>query len=156
MPKSSNVSYWYSPAGTRTIRAAIAMAYSLGGNMFIPWDNYLPVPAALYTPKTGRYYGAPADYADLFSFIRGGAKPLLERDEELAELVRVVRAKRSHVHLELRRRDLAQQAAEAAAFRRVLRPRRLQRHELEHHAPDSPHVRRARVRLAAAHLGRHV
>ena len=84
MPKSSNVSYWYSPAGTRTIRAAIAMAYSLGGNMFIPWDNYLPVPAAAYTPKTGRYYGAPADYADLFSFIRGGAKPLLERDEELA------------------------------------------------------------------------
>jgi hypothetical protein len=84
MPKSSNVSYWYSPAGTRTIRAAIAMAYSLGGNMFIPWDIYLPVPAADYTPKTGRYYGAPVHYADLFSFIRGGAKPLLERDDELA------------------------------------------------------------------------
>lgn len=84
MPKSSNVSYWYSPDGTRTIRATIAMAYSLGGNMFIPWDIYLPVPAANYTPKTGRYYGKPVDYVDLFSFIRGGAKTLLERDDELA------------------------------------------------------------------------
>ena len=60
MPKSSNASYWYSASGTRTIRAAVAIAYALGANMFTPWDIYLPVSAAEYTDKTGRYYGMHA------------------------------------------------------------------------------------------------
>ena len=78
MPKSSNASYWYTSEGTTTVRAAIALAYALGGNMFTPWDIYLPVPAAEYTEKTGRYYGQPEQYVDLFAFVRGGAKALLE------------------------------------------------------------------------------
>ena len=85
MPKSSNASYWYTSDGTTTVRAAIALAYALGGNMFTPWDIYLPVPAAEYTEKTGRYYGQPEQYVDLFAFVRGGAKALLEEGEELAK-----------------------------------------------------------------------
>jgi hypothetical protein len=85
MPKSANASYWYSAEGTTTIRAAIAMSYALGSNMFTPWDIYLPVPVATYNDKTGRYYGNPGDYADLFSFVRGVAQDMLEEGADLAK-----------------------------------------------------------------------
>jgi hypothetical protein len=59
-------------------RKVIAQAYSLGGLCKAPWDLFLQT-----TDGRGRYFGDPADYADLYGFIRGMA-PYLEGFEEAA------------------------------------------------------------------------
>eukprot|EP00750_Incisomonas_marina_P020906 INCI4111.10.p2 GENE.INCI4111.10~~INCI4111.10.p2 ORF type:complete len:465 (+),score=82.68 INCI4111.10:132-1526(+) len=68
MPKAGVIQ---EPQDVPTIRAAIAYAYALGGNMLVPWDIYLPTPQAL------RYFGDADEYADLFAFIRSNG-PVLD------------------------------------------------------------------------------
>jgi hypothetical protein len=63
MPKWNNATFAYLPQGIANIRWAIAYAYSSGGNMLAPWDNYLP-------SSTERFYGDRAQFGDLFAFIR--------------------------------------------------------------------------------------
>ncbi len=48
-------------------RQTIATVYAVGGHIEMPWDTYLP------TPDARRYFGNPADYADLTAFVRGMA-----------------------------------------------------------------------------------
>lgn len=64
MPKASD---WEQRADLvlRT-RRTIAMAYACGGHCMVPWDTYMPGNAP-------RYFGAPADYADLYGFVRASA-----------------------------------------------------------------------------------
>ena len=50
-------------AWCRLTRQTIAMAYACGGHCMVPWDVYMPADAP-------RYFGTPAQYADLFAFIR--------------------------------------------------------------------------------------
>jgi hypothetical protein len=72
MPKSKNATEDGSETFVRLVRRSVAQSYALGGNMMVPWDIYLPTPAAL------RYYGDPSQYADLFEFIREQADMLEE------------------------------------------------------------------------------
>ncbi len=51
-------------------RQVIATAYSMGGNIMVPWDTYLRS-----TPEgSERYFGKPEEYADLYGFVRNNAK----------------------------------------------------------------------------------
>ena len=77
--------------------------------------------------------------------------------EERAEARRVAAAHAGRVDPPAR--DLAHQAVHPAARRLRVElgdPRRAHRHQLVEHAAERPHVGGARVRLALAHLGRHV
>ncbi|TVS14834.1 MAG: hypothetical protein EA424_18130 [Planctomycetaceae bacterium] len=51
----------------RHTRQTLATAYATGGHIEMPWDTYLP------TPDAQRYFGDPANYADLTAFVRGMA-----------------------------------------------------------------------------------
>ncbi len=55
------------PDWIRHTRQTIATMYAVGGHIEMPWDTYLP------TPDAQRYFGNPADYADLTAFVRGMA-----------------------------------------------------------------------------------
>ncbi len=55
------------PDWIRHTRQTIATMYAVGGHIEMPWDTYLP------TPDAQRYFGNPADYADLTTFVRGMA-----------------------------------------------------------------------------------
>lgn len=46
------------------IRQSIAAVYAVGSHIEMPWDTYLP------TPDAQRFFGEPADYADLTGFVR--------------------------------------------------------------------------------------
>ncbi len=56
-------------AWERRTRQTIATAYACGGLCMVPWDVYMPRDAP-------RYFGTPAQYADLFGFVRANAKHL--------------------------------------------------------------------------------
>lgn len=58
------------PEWIRHTRQTIATVYAVGGHIEMPWDTYLP------TPDAQRYFGDPADYADLTAFVRGMAENL--------------------------------------------------------------------------------
>ncbi len=60
----------------RRTRQTIATAYACGGFCMVPWDVYMPNNAP-------RYFGTPAQYADLFGFVRANAK-VLEGYEDAA------------------------------------------------------------------------
>lgn len=49
------------------IRQSIAAVYAVGSHIEMPWDTYLP------TPDAQRFFGDPADYADLTGFVRAMA-----------------------------------------------------------------------------------
>ena len=70
MPKSKNLTVDASGEFVRLIRRSIAQSYALGSNMFVPWDIYLP------TPRAARYFGAPSQFQDIFSFVREHASLL--------------------------------------------------------------------------------
>ncbi len=55
------------PRNVQTMRAAIAATYAMGQLMLVPWDMYMGSDARGPRP---RYYGKPAEYADLYHFIR--------------------------------------------------------------------------------------
>ena len=50
-------------------RQAIATTYACGGHCMVPWDVYMPSDAP-------RYFGTPAQYADLYGFIRANSRYL--------------------------------------------------------------------------------
>ena len=54
----------------RTIRQSIATAYATGMHMEAPWDTYLP------TPDAARFFGDPADFADLYAMVRAASRYL--------------------------------------------------------------------------------
>ncbi len=56
-----------SPQWVLHTRQTLATMYAVGGHMQMPWDTYLPLPEA------GRFFGDPADYADLSAFIHAMA-----------------------------------------------------------------------------------
>ena len=73
MPKFHNFTVAHSAAGVQKIRWTIAYAYSIGGNVLAPWDNYLPdTGQGQYYGNmfTGRYYGNSSLFDDLYTFIR--------------------------------------------------------------------------------------
>lgn len=45
-------------------RRTIALSYACGSHVIVPWDVYMPGPAA------PRYFGKPEDYADLYGLVR--------------------------------------------------------------------------------------
>ena len=47
-------------------RQAIALTYAAGGHLIVPWDVYIG--------NSPRYFGTPAQYADLYGFVRANAK----------------------------------------------------------------------------------
>ncbi|MDA0989493.1 MAG: hypothetical protein O3A51_01920 [Verrucomicrobia bacterium] len=51
------------------VRRAIALAYGMGHRMLIPWDVW-PGPKPETFSGEWRWYGTPADYGDLFDFVR--------------------------------------------------------------------------------------
>ncbi|NDY93241.1 hypothetical protein G3A44_18770, partial [Ideonella sp. TBM-1] len=55
------------PRDLATNRQAIAMLYALGANPVVPWDVYVGVDGQ---GQAQRFFGAPADYADLYHFAR--------------------------------------------------------------------------------------
>lgn len=57
-------------------RRTIATAYACGGLCMVPWDVYMPHDAP-------RYFGKPAEYADLYAFIHA-CKGILNGYEEVA------------------------------------------------------------------------
>ncbi len=57
---------------TRLKRQVIATSYAVGGLSRVPWDIFQQT-----ADGRGRYFGEPADYADLYGFVRGMA-PYLE------------------------------------------------------------------------------
>ncbi len=59
-------------------RRFIASAYAMGSNVIVPWDVF----TGLDSP---RFYGTPAQFADLYGFIRASA-PLLDGYEEACVL----------------------------------------------------------------------
>ena len=64
MPKSTQ---WETTPGLEArTRRTIAMAYACGGHCMVPWDTYMP-------GDTPRYFGIPAQYADLYGFIHANA-----------------------------------------------------------------------------------
>lgn len=67
------------PEWIRRVRQTIATTYALGMHIEAPWDTYLPILGE--TPA--RYFGKPADYADLFALVRASAS-LLDGYEEAA------------------------------------------------------------------------
>lgn len=50
------------PSGLSKNRSAIATLYALGAVPLVPWD--------IFVPNSSRYFGTPAEYADLFKFVR--------------------------------------------------------------------------------------
>jgi hypothetical protein len=64
MPKKSN--YDNPEEWQQRTRRTIAMSYACGGQCMVPWDVYMPGDAP-------RYFGQPAQYADLFGFIRAAS-----------------------------------------------------------------------------------
>lgn len=57
------------PEWIARIRQTIATSYALGMHIEAPWDTYLPILGE--TPA--RFFGNPADYADLFALVRARA-----------------------------------------------------------------------------------
>ncbi len=51
------------------VRRAIALAYAMGHRMLIPWDVW-PGPQPQGFKGYWRWYGTPAEYGDLYSFVR--------------------------------------------------------------------------------------
>jgi hypothetical protein len=70
MPKEASIS----PSDVLLTRAAVAQSYSLGANMLVPWDIYLP------TPNASRFFGSQAQFGDLFAFVRAQADLLEAAD----------------------------------------------------------------------------
>ncbi|MDY0169687.1 MAG: hypothetical protein RBS80_24300 [Thermoguttaceae bacterium] len=66
------------PDWIRHTRQTIATVYAVGGHIEMPWDTYLP------TPDARRYFGNPADYADLTAFVRGMAVYLESYEDSFA------------------------------------------------------------------------
>jgi hypothetical protein len=66
-------------------RTAIAHLYALGATPLVPWDTYDGNDAQ---SRPQRFFGAPADYADLFRFVR--AHPDLHQGLEVSPTVGVV------------------------------------------------------------------
>ena len=59
------------------IRQTIAAVYAVGSHIEMPWDTYLP------TPDAQRFFGDPADYADLTGFVLAMA-PYLDGYDDTA------------------------------------------------------------------------
>ncbi len=55
------------PFEVDTARSTIALRYALGQLCLVPYDIWM------YTSDVPRYFGAPADYVDLFEFVRAHA-----------------------------------------------------------------------------------
>ena len=69
LPKRSCEASPYKAADTALIRESIAVSYSAGGHMIIPWDNSLSTSVSC----PGRYWGKTDWYADLYHFVRAQA-----------------------------------------------------------------------------------
>ena len=73
MPKKGAHSLYGDPKGwERHTRQTIAVSYAVGAICMVPWDVYMPNTFSENRERseTARYFGKPADYADLFGFIR--------------------------------------------------------------------------------------
>ncbi len=57
-------------------RKVIATSYAVGGLCQVPWDLFEQTRDGL-----GRYFGDPADYADLFGMVRAGGRFLTDYDD---------------------------------------------------------------------------
>ena len=69
-------------------RRKIAMSYAVGANPIVPWDMWVP-PATASSAVPDRYFGAPADFADLYIFVRANAV-LLDDFDVLSRLNLVI------------------------------------------------------------------
>ena len=69
LPKRNCEASPYKLTDTSLIRESIAVSYSAGGHMIIPWDNSLSTTASC----PGRYWGKAEWYADLYRFVRAQA-----------------------------------------------------------------------------------
>jgi hypothetical protein len=69
LPKKSCESRPYKAADTNLIRESIAISYSAGGHMIVPWDNSLSTTGSC----VGRYWGKASWYSDLYRFVRAQA-----------------------------------------------------------------------------------
>ncbi|MBS1209447.1 MAG: hypothetical protein H6R19_1845 [Proteobacteria bacterium] len=134
------------PHGTAETRRAIALLYALGAPPLVPWDVYMPDQTdtnGVRTPQA-RYFGTPAEYGDLYRFVRDNPA-LFKGWDSAAALLLVFQMEyyQSNTALRLAGRLQAKQipfAVEAV------------QHALPEHAPDSTRLLRAAAVLPATEL----
>lgn len=75
----------FQPGDVARTRKAIATAYACGSHMLVPWD--------IYMGSRPRYFGTPAQYADLYAFVRAHAR-LFDGHEDAAAVGEGIRDSR--------------------------------------------------------------